>query len=124
MEEGGEFGQSKGEAFGRGRAEGDVAEFAAGAGRFAIEMGVGIRNGEDFGRFGEFADQIQHGTVTKRARRAKREAENGPKMILKLAGHRAFDGPMTGIVDARSHFVGEKVALVFEKFDGEDTDIF
>ena len=56
MEEGGEFGKAEGEALGGGRAEGDVAEFAAGAGGFAIEMEVGVGDGEDFGGFGEFAD--------------------------------------------------------------------
>src|SRR6267378_2838284 len=56
VEEGGEFGEAEGEAFGRGGAEGDVAELAAGAGGLAIEMEVGVGNGEDFGGFGEFAD--------------------------------------------------------------------
>src|SRR5260370_20398561 len=54
---------------------------------------------------------------------AEREAEDGAKMILELAGDGAFDGPVAGIVDARGHFVGEELALVFEKFDGEDADV-
>src|ERR1700693_2786670 len=41
VEEGGEFGEAEGEAFGGGGAEGDVAQFAAGAGRLAGEMGGG-----------------------------------------------------------------------------------
>jgi hypothetical protein len=45
-------------------------------------------------------------------------------MVLELAGDGAFDGPVAGIVDARGHFVGEELALVFEKFDGEDADVF
>jgi hypothetical protein len=45
-------------------------------------------------------------------------------MVLKLASDCTFDGPVTGIVDARSHFVGQKFALVFEKLDGEDADVF
>jgi hypothetical protein len=56
VEEGGEFGEAEGEAFGRGGAEGDVAEFAAGARGFSIEMEVGVGDSEYFGGFGEFAD--------------------------------------------------------------------
>src|SRR6266481_6151736 len=124
VEEGGEFGEAEGEAFGGGGAEGDVAQFAAGGGGFAVEVEVGIGDGEDFGRFGEVADEIEHGAVAGRAGRAEREAEDGAEMILKLAGDGAFDGPVAGIVDAGGHFVGEKLAMVFEKFDGEDADVF
>lgn len=56
MEEGGEFGETEGEAFRRGGAQGDMAEFAAGARRLAVQMEVGIGDGEHFGGFGEFAD--------------------------------------------------------------------
>src|SRR5579859_7663176 len=87
-----------------------------------MEMGIGYR--KNFGGFREVADKIQHGAMTERTRGAEREAEDGAEMIFELAGDSSFDGPMTGIVDARSHFVGEQVALVFEEFDGEDTHIF
>jgi len=60
VEEGGEFGEAEGEAFGRGGAEGDVAEFAAGAWRFAVEMEVGVGDGENVGGIGEVADEIEH----------------------------------------------------------------
>jgi hypothetical protein len=56
VEKGGELGEAEGEAFWGGGPEGDVAEFAAGAGRFSIEMEVGVGDGEDIGGFGEFAD--------------------------------------------------------------------
>jgi hypothetical protein len=56
VEEGGEFGEAEGETLGGGGAEGDVPQFAAGAGGFAIEMEVGVGDGEDFGGFWEFAD--------------------------------------------------------------------
>src|SRR6266852_2022386 len=123
VEEGGEFGEAEGEAFGGGGAEGDVAQFAAGAGGFAVEVEVGIGDGEDFGRFGEVADEIEHGAVAGRAGRAEREGEDGAEMILKLAGDGAFNGPVAGIVDAGGHFVGEEIAVVLEKFDGEDADV-
>ena len=124
MEEGGEFGEAESEAFGRGGAEGDVAQFAAGARGFSVEMEVRVGDGEDFRRIGEFADEIEHRAVAGRSRGAEREAEDGAEMILKLACDGTFDGPVAGIVDARSHFIGEELALVFEKFDGEDADVF
>src|SRR5712692_9306171 len=45
-------------------------------------------------------------------------------MVLELAGDGAFDGPVAGIVDARSHFVDEKLSLMFKEFKGEDADVF
>ena len=85
---------------------------------------MGVGDGEDFGGFGEVADEIEHGAVASGSGGAERQAEDGAKMVLKLAGNRAFDGPVAGIVDPRSHFVGEKFALMFEEFDGQDADVF
>src|SRR6267143_2890218 len=124
VEEGGEFGETEGEAFGGGGAEGDVAQFAAGAGGFAVEVEVGVGDGEDFGGFGEVANQIEHGAVAGEPCGAERETEDGAEMIFKLAGDGSFDAPMAGIVDARSHLVGKEVALMLEKFDSEDADVF
>src|SRR5467141_2880794 len=92
VEEGGEFGEAEGEAFGGGGAEGDVAEFAPGAGGFSVEVEVGVGDSEDFGGFWEVADEIEHGAVASGSGGAERQAEDGAKMVLKLAGHRAFDG--------------------------------
>src|SRR5260370_1203375 len=57
------------------------------------------------------------------SRGAEREAEDGAEVVLELAGDGAFDGPVAGIVGARGHFVGEELALVFGKFDGEGADV-
>src|SRR5258708_17339342 len=101
-----------------------MAEFAAGAGGFTVEMEVGVGDGENFGGFREVADEIEHGAVAGGCGGAEREAEDGAQMILKLAGDGAFDGPVAGIVDARSHFVNEKFPLVLKEFKGEDADVF
>jgi hypothetical protein len=61
VEEGRELGEAEGEAFGGGGAESDVAEFAAGAGGFSVEVEVGVGDGEDFCGFGKFPDEIEHG---------------------------------------------------------------
>ena len=66
MEEAGEFGEAEGEAFGGGGAEGEVAEFAAGAGGFAVEMEVGVGDGEDFGGVGEVAAALQIARLRRR----------------------------------------------------------
>jgi len=124
VEEGGEFGEAEGETFGGGGAEGDVAEFAAGAGGLAIEMEMGVGDGEDFGGFGNVADEIEHGAMAGKTCGAERNAEDGAEMVFELACDCAFDGPMAGIVDARSHFVGEEAAIMFEEFDGENADVF
>src|SRR5258707_7226925 len=101
-----------------------MAEFAAGARGFAVEMEVRIGDGENFGGFGEVADEIEHGAVAGGSRGAEREAEDGAEMVLELAGDGAFDGPVAGIVNTWSQFVGKEFATVFEKFDGEDADVF
>src|SRR6266404_8503861 len=44
-------------------------------------------------------------------------------MVLELAGHAAFNGPMPGIVDPGSHLIGNQTAPDHEEFDGENTDI-
>ena len=124
VEEGGEFGEAEGETFGGGGAEGDVAEFAAGAGGLAIEMEMGVGDGEDFGGFGNVADEIEHGAMAGKTCGAERNAEDGAEMVFELACDCAFDGPMAGIVDARSHFVDEKFTLMLKKFKGKHADVF
>src|SRR4029077_21095835 len=123
-EEGGEFGEAESEAFGGGGAEGDVTEFAAGAGGFAIGMEMRVGDGKNFGGFGEITDEIEHGAMAGGSGGTEREAEDGAEVVFELTGDSAFDGPMAGIVDAGGHFVGEEFALLFEKFDGEYADIF
>src|ERR1700687_112390 len=55
----------RGEALAKGveisGANGEVAEFAAGARFFAVEMEVGVGQGEGFARIGNIADEIEHG---------------------------------------------------------------
>jgi len=48
VEEGREFRETKGKAFGRGGSQSNVAEFAAGARNLSIEMKMGVGNTEDF----------------------------------------------------------------------------
>ena len=101
----------------------EVADFAAWAQRFAVNMEVRVGDGEDIGSIGKLADQVQHGGVAESAGFAERQAGYGAEMVFKLASDRAFDAPVAGIVDARGHFVGQQSAITFEQFDGEDADV-
>ena len=42
------------------------------------------------------------------ARRAERQAEDGAQVILELAGDRALDGPVAGVMHPRRHLVGDQ----------------
>lgn len=74
VKEGGEFGESEREAFRRGGAEGNVAEFAARARGFAVEVEVSVGDREDFGGIGEVANEIEHGAIAGGACGTEREA--------------------------------------------------
>ena len=101
-----------------------MAEFSAGAGRFSVEMEMGVAHGKDFGGVGRFADQVEHRRAADWERRAEREADDSAQMIFELACERAFNRPVAGVVNARSHFVGEKFSSLFEEFDGEHANVF
>jgi hypothetical protein len=49
--------------------------------------------------------------------RTQRQPEDRPQMVLELAGFRALDGPVAGVVDAGRHFVGDQAAFVDEELD-------
>src|SRR2546427_3139816 len=87
-------------------------------------MQVRVRDGKDFRGFREVADEIDHRTMARSGGGAQRQAEDGAKMVFKLAGDRIFDGPVAGIVDAGSHLIGEEAPFIFEKFDDKNTGIF
>ena len=53
----------------------------------------------------------------------ERQAGNRAHVIFELAGVRAFDGPVAGIVHARRHFVGDEPAARDEEFDGEHAHV-
>ena len=100
-----------------------MAEFAARSWRFAIQVKVRVADGEHFGRFWRFADQVEHRGTADSERRAQWKAHDRAKMIFELAGQRAFDRPVSGVVNARRHFVGEEFSVLLEKLDGEDSHV-
>src|SRR6266540_5258664 len=44
-------------------------------------------------------------------------------MVLELARHGAFDGPVAGVVDTRRQLVDEELAADVEQLDGEDAGV-
>lgn len=124
VEEGGEFGKSKRKEFRSSGAKGHVAEFPARPGGFSVKVQVRVGDGQDFRRFREASNQVEHSAVAGHASRAERQAENSAKMVFKLTGDGSFDGPVAGIVDARRHLVGQQAAFVFEKLDSQDANVF
>src|SRR4051794_14676069 len=69
------------------------------------------------------ADEIQHGAVAASACGAERQAEDGTQMILELAGFRALEGPVTGVVHTRCHLVRNEPAAADEELDGQNAAI-
>ena len=48
---------------------------------------------------------------------AERPAQDGPQVLLELAGRRALDRPVTGVVDPRCELVGEQPAVDLEQLE-------
>ncbi len=46
-------------------------------------------------------------------------SDDRTEVILELAGDRALDGPVAGVVDAGRHFVGQQAPFVLEKLNGQ-----
>src|SRR5215470_7332813 len=69
------------------------------------------------------ADEVHHGAEPPSSGRAERQAENGAQVVLELAGGRTLDGPVTGVVHARSHLVGDQPAAAHEELDGQNTAV-
>ncbi len=82
-----------------------------------------IAHSQHLGRIRHLADQIEHRRTANRARGAQRLASHRAQVILKLAGNRAFDGPVTGIVHARRHFIRQKSPLMLEKLDRQHAHV-
>src|SRR6185503_10190013 len=58
-----------------------------------------------------------------RLRAAERQPRDRAHVVFKLAGLGALDGPVTGVMDARRHLVGDEPAAFDEIFDAEDTRV-
>src|SRR5215468_1036983 len=69
------------------------------------------------------ADEVHHGAEPPGSGRAELQAENGAQVILELAGGRALDGPVTGVVHARRHLVGDQPAVTHEELDGQNAAV-
>jgi len=77
-----------------------VANLAPGTQRLAVNVEVRIGNCENLAWLG--SSQLNSTSRSSQsARIAERQTGHGAKMVFQLAGDRAFDRPMAGIVNAR-----------------------
>lgn len=111
---------------GRTCGQGEVADLAAEAGLLAVVVAMDLwETGGILGR-GHCPDAVEHDRGLTGGG-AERQVQQGAEMIFELRGFGAFDGPVTGVVDAWGHFVGDEFAgfsVVYgEKLDGEDADV-
>ena len=76
------------------------------------------------GQRGVVADEVVHFDGFGAARgHAQRQAADGADVVFELAGGRAFDGPVAGIVDARGHLVEHRAMRGGEELQRQHADI-
>ena len=112
-----------GDGGGVGGGDGEVADFAAGAGGFAVVVAGDRGEPRSFCVREHSPDAVEHHGGA-RVGDAEWEAEDGAEVVFELRGVGAFDGPVAGVVDAGRHLVGEEVRAADEELDGEDADVF
>ena len=70
------------------------------------------------------ADDVVHNRVGMALRIAQRPSGNRTDMLFELADHAGFQGPMAGIMDARSDLIDQQLAFAcHEEFDTENAGI-
>ena len=84
-----------------------MAQLAPGPRCFAIIMYADAAVAQFSGGIGDLANQIDHAGVSRAGGRAWRLSRYSEQMIGELARVGALDGPVTGIVDAGSEFIGK-----------------
>src|SRR5439155_1106554 len=68
-------------------------------------------------------EEICHRHWPEKFGRAERQAANGPKLLLELAGHARVEAEMTGVVRTRRELVDEQRVIGKQKhFDRDQTD--
>ena len=88
-----------------------MADLAARPRLLAVVVPVRIDRLQHRRRIGQLADPVEHRRHAARAGVAQRQAEHRAHVVLELAGVRALDGPVTGVVHARRHLVAEQLAV-------------
>src|SRR5580692_10106303 len=105
------------------RPERYMAKLASRARLLPVKMKMSRGNSQHLRGFGDFAYEVDHRRGPDHSGGTQGQTTDGPKMVFKLAGHRAFDRPMPRVMDARSHLVREEFAIVFKEFDGQNAHV-
>src|SRR5688572_7363571 len=100
-----------------------VAELAARPFRLAVIVPVQFRPGQELACMRLAADDVDHGGVAARRGAAERQSRDGAHVVLELAGLRALDGPVAGVVHARRHLACDQPPALDEVFDAEHADV-
>src|SRR5438477_10868902 len=103
--------------------DGAVTHPAPGAPLLAVVVQVHPCKPQQGCAWGHLPDEIDHGAVPERSRGAERQVEDGAQVILELTGGGALDGPVSGVVHARRHLVGDEPAAAHEELDGQDAGV-
>ena len=88
--------------------DGAMSQLAVGPRLFTVAVKVYARHSQNVPQLGDATDEVPHRGMAIGAGTAQWQAENGAHVIFELAGLRAFDSPVAGVVDARSHLIDEK----------------
>src|ERR1700680_1697423 len=102
---------------------GAVAHLAPGSRLLAVVVQVQALQRQQRCACGHLPDEIDHGAVPERARGAERQVEDGAQVILELTGGGPLDGPVSGVVNARRHLVGDEPAAAHEELQRQDAGI-
>ncbi len=108
---------------GLGAAEGNVAQFAPGAGAFAIEMQVRSGDGKHCWNRRQRPNQVEHDGIAARGGGTEWKTSNGAEVIFKLAALRAFNGPVAGIMNPWGHFIGKQPPFTLKEFNRQHPNI-
>src|SRR5688572_5245289 len=105
------------------RDESHMAEFTARPFRLAVVVHVQARPGEQVASVRLAADDVDHDGVAAWRGAAERQPRDGAHVVFELAGLGALDRPVSGIVDARRHLVGDQPSALDEILDAEHADV-
>src|SRR5882762_4601227 len=109
---------------GSGRLDyGAVAHLAPGPRLLAVVVQVHALQRQQRCACGHLPDEIDHGAVPQRAGGAERQIEDGAQVILELTGGGALDGPVSGVVHARRHLIGDEPAAAHEELQRQDAGV-
>src|SRR4051794_6444301 len=100
-----------------------MAQFTIGPGFFPVAVKVYARHAQNVPGLWDAANEVKHRGMPDGISAAEWQSDNCPNVVFELAGLRAFDGPMAGVMYTRSHLVRDELTALHEEFDREHTGV-